>query len=171
MTCCVTGHRPAGFPFSRDPDTELFNCYIQALQNEIVSLIDQGYIHFITGMAEGADLDFAKVIISLRNDFPDIVLEAAFPYPSRSTKERTKRQEDKDFVVKHCDLTYIVSDHYFNGCMHKRNRYIVDKADVVLAIWNGEQSGGTWSTIQYAISKGKKIRYIMLNDLSKPHKS
>ncbi len=48
--------------------------------------------------------------------------------------------------------------------MQKRNEYMVDKSNLVLAIWNGDKSGGTWNTIKYAMKKGKNIRYIMLNE-------
>ena len=42
---------------------------------------------------------------------------------------------------------------------------MVDKSDLVIAVWNGKESGGTWNTIQYAKSKGKKIHFILLNQL------
>lgn len=164
MICCVTGHRSAGFPFSRDSYTEPYQRYIQTLEDEILSLINQGCKHFITGMAEGADLDFAQAIILQQKKHPDIVLEAAYPYPPQPAKEWTKYQERREWVNEHIKLNYVVSDHYYRGCMQKRNRYMVDKADVVLAIWNGKQSGGTWNTIKYAQSKNKPIKFIMLND-------
>ena len=50
--------------------------------------------------------------------------------------------------------------------MQKRNRYMVDNSDLVLAVWNGEKRGGTWYTIDYALKKGKPVRYIMLKDIS-----
>jgi len=45
-------------------------------------------------------------------------------------------------------------------CMHNRNRYMVDHADQVLAIWDGSESGGTWSTVKYARTKGKPINIV-----------
>jgi len=164
MICCVTGHRPSGFPFARDPNTLPFFNYSQALQEELISLINQGYTHFITGMAEGADLDFAQTIIFLQDCYENLVIEAAYPYPPHTVKVWTKYQEDKEFVAENCNIKHVVSDHYYKGCMHKRNQYMVDKADIVLAIWNGKQSGGTWNTIKYAQSKNKPIKYFMLND-------
>ena len=42
---------------------------------------------------------------------------------------------------------------------------MVDRSDLVLAVWNGKEQGGTWNTIRYARLKGKEIRYIMLNEI------
>ena len=167
MICCVTGHRPVGFPFPRNEDSDSYYFYLQRLQNEILSLINQGCLHFITGMAEGADLDFAQTVIMLQDIYPGIVLEAAYPYPPTPVKVWTTYQKDREYVAEHSNLKYMVSDHYYKGCMQKRNRYMVDKADIVLAIWNGEKSGGTWGTIKYAQAHGKTIRYIMLTDYEK----
>jgi uncharacterized phage-like protein YoqJ len=44
--------------------------------------------------------------------------------------------------------------------MQKRNEYMVDKCDKLLAVWNGT-TGGTHNCIKYAKSKGKEI--ILLN--------
>ena len=42
---------------------------------------------------------------------------------------------------------------------------MVDKADKVIAFWNGEEHGGTWNTIQYAKKRGKEIEIIDLRSL------
>lgn len=111
-------------------------------------------------------MDFANMVIMYRKIYKDILLEAALPYPVRPTKIMTPYYENRDFILKMCDETHIVSDHYFRGCMDIRNRFMVDRADMVFAIWNGESKGGTWNTIKYARSKGKPIRYLMLNELN-----
>ena len=112
-------------------------------------------------------MDFAQSVIVLRNqyEYEGITLEAALPYPVNPAKQLKNCLGTRELVLSECNLKHTVSDHYFRGCMAKRNRYMVDKADLVLAIWNGHESGGTWNTIQYARSKGKPIRYIMLNEL------
>ena len=50
--------------------------------------------------------------------------------------------------------------------MHKRNEYMVDNSDLVLAFWNGEESGGTYYTLSYAKKKNKRVFYCMLKDFS-----
>lgn len=165
MVCCVTGHRPKGFPFDRDESDLRYALYQDRLYCEIEMLIKSGYKNFITGMADGVDIDFAKQVIYFRDREEDVTLEAALPYPVRPSKIITDYSEERDHILRLCDEQRIVTPCYHNGCMQKRNRYMVDKSDVVLAVWNGKCSGGTWNTIQYACKKGKPIRYIMLEEL------
>ena len=73
MICCVTGHRPGGFPFSSE-DRESHLQYKKRLYDAVHDLLEQGYRHFITGMADGADLDFANTVINLKNKYKDIIL-------------------------------------------------------------------------------------------------
>lgn len=164
MICCVTGHRPSGFPFSREENNIAYMFYINRLYDEIQNLIGEGYRNFITGMAEGADIDFARAVLYYRDIELNVTLEAAMPYPINYPKRTSEYIDERNDIFSACDKKTIVSEHYYRGCMQKRNCYMVDKADIVLAIWNGKCAGGTWNTIKYARSKGKKIIYIMLND-------
>lgn len=46
--------------------------------------------------------------------------------------------------------------------MEKRNNYMVNKSDVVIAVWNGTASG-TYNTIKLCKKNGKKLKVIKLN--------
>ena len=161
MICSVTGHRPAGFPFPRE-DNGLYREYRECLSSEVRKLILLGYTSFLTGMAEGADIDFALTVLAHKTEYSDIVLEAVLPYQFLPTKKRTVYHETRDFILERCDCRYVLSDHYYRGCMDHRNRFMVDKSDLVLAVWNGNEQGGTWNTIRYARRQKKEIHYIML---------
>ena len=160
MICCVTGHRPSRFPFPRTEENSDFIRYLSELNKTIEQLINYGFDHFISGMADGADLDFAHCILGFQQRGHKITLEGALPYPIKDIEYQTADIRKK--LIGRCDSVTVVSDHYFRGCMHKRNRYMVDKAELVLAIWNRESKGGTWSTIEYATARKKEIRYIYL---------
>ena len=114
-------------------------------------------------MAYGADLDFADMVLDYRAMDKEILLEAALPYPVDLAKLFLDKDNEKSSILRDCDYIKFVSPNYYRGCMHKRNRYMVDKSDILLAIWNEKYDGGTWDTIKYARSKGKMIRYIILN--------
>ena len=161
MVCCVTGHRPKGFPFERSWYEPLYIKYVDMLALEIENLFNEGYNHFVVGMAEGADLDFARAVLNNKGANDNVVLEAV-PYPKEVVKRITEQAREYQDILARCDRIHTVSDHYFKGCMQKRNRYMVDKSDIVIAIWNGREEGGTWYTIKYARSKNKPIRYIMI---------
>lgn len=164
MVCCVTGHRSIGFPFPREDTCEAYVQYLHTLDHLLDDLIQNGYVHFITGMAEGADLDFARAVIRKKKNHSQIKLEAALPYPVRTTGKATGTAAERLSVLLLCDQVSEVSSHYHSGCMQKRNMYMVDRADLVLAIWNGEEKGGTWNTIRYARKKEKALQYSMLNE-------
>ena len=50
-----------------------------------------------------------------------------------------------------------MSRKYRKGCMLERNRYLVDHAACLLAVYNGERRGGTAMTVRYAQKLGRKI--------------
>lgn len=57
-----------------------------------------------------------------------------------------------------------VSRKYYDGCMLARNRRLVDQAGILLAVYNGEQRGGTAATVRYARKAGREI--IMIDPLT-----
>ena len=61
------------------------------------------------------------------------------------------------------DKETMLQREYTPDCMDKRNRYMVDHADYILAVWNGCPSG-TGNTVRYAHKKGKSI--IVINPAS-----
>ena len=61
----------------------------------------------------------------------------------------------------------LMCSHYQRGCYHMRNRYMVDNCDLLIAIYNGENKGGTAYTVNYARERGKEILIIDPNTLEK----
>ena len=144
-TCCVTGHR--------DIPAEQMDRIQKLLRQEILAAIEDGYTHFISGFAAGADLLFANIVAELKEIYP-ITLEAAIPYPGRmKTPDETFQR-----LIRCCDTVKIHSDSYFKGCYMRRNRYMVDQSQRVVAVYNGRPTGGTAATVRYA--KGKDVRVV-----------
>ena len=162
MTCCVTGHRPQGFPFPYSPSSPAFLRYRADLFAAVDALYREGVTHFITGMALGVDLDFAEAVLALKCEHPEILLEAAIPCPDQCKKWRKEDIERYERILASCNEKRVLSPFYTPHCMHARNQYMVNKADRVLGIWNGEKKGGTHATLLYAHQKGKRIQLLRL---------
>ena len=75
-------------------------------------------------------------------------------------KKWTEEQRDRYFdIASKCDKETLIQHHYTADCMHKRNRYMVDQADFIIAVWDGRPSG-TGKTVQYAQRQGKPVTII-----------
>ena len=168
MICCVTGHRPAGFPFPYGYGPR-YEHYRGLLGRKIEGLIRAGCTGFITGMALGADLDFAEEVLLAARRYAGkvpITLEAAIPCPDQTCRWFSDKQlaRYRDILAA-CDKRTLVSPAYTPACMQKRNRYMVDRADIVLAVYNGATSGGTYNTLRYAGNLGKPVVYLRVDGL------
>jgi len=153
-SCCVTGHR--------DIPAERTDYVKDELHKKILLAINDGYTHFISGMAEGADLYFAAIIAELKTKNPGITLEAAIPYRKRmEAKDRTFQR-----LIKLCDSVHITAETYSKGAYINRNMYMVGKSERVIAVYDGRESCGTEFTLRFAKTKDKEI-YIIPVEMKK----
>ena len=159
--CAVTGHRPKGFPWNyRDSDCIQHKKYLKSLENAVRELIEDGFNHFISGGAIGADQDFAEIVLKLKKHYFHIRLEVAVPCPDQGLKWRENDKERYKRILKQADFINILSTNYSPHCMQERNEYMVDKCDLLLVIWNGQKCGGTYNTLMYIKSQNKPYKLI-----------
>lgn len=92
---------------------------------------------------------------------PKGTLECAIPCPNQTLKWNNKDKLRYEKILKRADEVNLVSERYTPECMLKRNRYMVDKSELVIAVFNGIEKGGTWYTISYAKKENKVI--LLLN--------
>lgn len=155
--CCFTGHRPEKLPWGADEADPRCQALKQKLLDAVAAAYDEGMRHFICGMARGCDFYFAEAVVRLRGQHSDITLEAALPCPTQADgwPEADRLRWRRLLAV--CDLETMVQDSYSPGCMHRRNRYMVDHSSLVIAVYGGA-GGGTRRTLEYAIRQ--KIPFI-----------
>ena len=162
QTCCVTGNRPQKFPWKYWEGKE-HKKYLVEMTRQIDKLIDSGYTYFISGGAIGVDMDFATAVLQAKKQYKDIILEIAVPCKNQDLKWGKADKRRYAEILNRADIVNVLSENYTSFCMQKRNEYMVDKSDLVIAFWNGEESGGTWNTMNYAKHKGKQL---LINKLS-----
>ncbi len=148
LSCAFTGHRKISEDFEKE-----------TLRKAIKELLEQGCEIFYCGMAYGFDLLCCEILNSFRKEF-SFQIVACIPCQGQ---EKGFSFEDKilyEKMCEACDKKIILHDRYVIGCMQERDRYMVDRADVVLAYINNYKSG-TGYTVNYAKNKGKKIKFLL----------
>ena len=162
LKCCFTGPRPNKLPWGYCEAGEIFEQTKNKLQNKIEKAIIKGYSHFCSGMALGVDTIAAEIVLDMKKKYPHITLECAIPCLNQTqgwlyvSVERYKNILDKADKI-----TYVSKKDYFNGCMQKRNQYMVDNSSLVIAVYGG-LGGGTKQTIDYAIKNGVDVDIIKI---------
>lgn len=149
--CCFTGHRP-----------EKLDISIEELETKLKVAIDEaikdGFTTFITGMAPGTDLIAGKVVLDLNNT--SIKLICASPFPNHIRLLSDDWKEIYRCLLDNATEVHYVSDEYSKRCFHLRNKWMVDRSDMVIAVYNGTR-GGTRNTILYANKKGVPVRQLL----------
>lgn len=161
-TCCFTGHRPDKLPWGTDSSD--LRC--AALRKKLCEAVERAYRagcrHFICGMARGSDLYFCQAVLELRERYPDITVEGAIPCQSQTDSWPAAERELHDRLLDQCDFETMVQHTYDRGCMMRRNRYMVDRASRIIAVYDGIPKGGTANTLAYAMKQGLDTDIIQL---------
>ena len=123
--------------------------------------MDAGYTDFLSGMAEGTDTWAALAVLALKKENPALKLHCVLPCEGQADEWSASARELYFSILEQADEIVYVNREYSKNCMLKRNRYLVDHAACLLAVYNGEQRGGTAMTVRYARKLGREI--IVLN--------
>lgn len=153
MIICVTGHRPNklyGYNLS-DPRW-------QRLKDQLKSILkENNCTEAYSGMALGVDTIFALAVLELKNQGYDIKLHCAIPCQNHSCKWNKESVAMYNDILSKADTITIVTDKpYEPWMMQKRNEFMVDNSDKVIAVWDGS-NGGTANCVRYAEKIGKEI--------------
>ncbi len=156
ITCCFSGHRPAGLPWGHDERDARCHALKLELAVRLIGICDAGYRHFLCGMAQGCDLYFAEAVLALRDARPGITLEAAVPCATQADRWAEAQRRRYRSLLDRCDQVTVLQQLYTPDCMMRRNRYMVDRSSLLLTCFGGS-SGGTMNTIVYARRSGLDV--------------
>lgn len=163
--CAFTGHRPQNLPFGFNESDERCKKLKELLKFEIERLItEKGVTTFVSGMALGVDVYAAEIVLEMKKKYPNVKLEATIPCETQAVKWREKDRDRYYGILEHCDIETLLQTKYTSDCMHKRNEYMVNKSDFLIAVWDGKPSG-TGKTVKYAEGIGKSVIRINPSDL------
>ncbi|MBE6648692.1 MAG: DUF1273 domain-containing protein [Ruminococcaceae bacterium] len=151
-----TGYRPEKLGFRESADDNMYLKF-RSLQKRVINrLVELGYTDFISGMARGFDMWVAEDVCELKKENSEVKLISAIPFDRQASSWTDEEKERYEKIKTQADEIVVTSPSYTKGCFHKRNRYMVDNADVVVCCFDGKP-GGTAYTVDYALKKDKVV--------------
>ncbi len=156
QAACFTGHRQMGDVNPAD--------IRQRVRSIISDWYDDGITTYYCGMALGFDMLCAEVLLSMRDEYPDLMLVAAVPFNGQEDRWQEQSKRRYRSILNQADEVVYVSQRFERGCEAKRNRYMIDHSSRVIAFYDGVNSGGTGKTVAMAKRNRMMLVNICLND-------
>ena len=136
------------FIVHREASSELLPILTQVVEKHIS---EYGVTEFIVGGYGGFDHLAAKAVISLKQQYPQITLSLLIPYHPAERPIETPPGFDNTYYPPGMEKVPR------KLAIVRANRYMVDHADRIIAIYNGNGRGGTAYTVEYARRMGREI--------------
>lgn len=156
-SCAFTGHRPKSLPWGYSESDPRCVQLKKKLKEAIIKLIEIDICTYYNGLAEGFDMYAAEVLLELKHEGYPIYLIGCIPCGNQADFYKAENKILYEKIKESCDeLYYVTEGRYFNGCMHLRNKYMVDNCSILLAYCKSDK-GGTASTVKYAQKQGLDI--------------
>lgn len=149
MKIAITGHRPNKIG-DYDLKDEIWSKIRHRIVDVLLTIPAESDLTLITGMALGIDTLFAKIAID--NALPFI---AAIPCLNQDSKWIPRSQQLYKELISNplCTQHYVSNKPYDNICMQRRNEWMVNECDLLIAVWDNS-SGGTANCVRYARLNG-----------------
>lgn len=161
MKVGITGHQNLG-------SIQQYNSISSKLKQIISEYpVTCGY----TCLAKGADQLFAEILIQAKIPFYAVIPSNEY----ESTFTDKESFEKYEALLQNANHKKILS---FNKpgekAFYAAGKYVADSSDLLIAIWNGEESkglGGTADIVEYCLSLNKEVLHLNSNNLKINHLS
>ena len=147
-TCCFTGHRQ--IPPGKQAEI------VEKLERVIISLYQRDVRFYGAGGARGFDALAAQTVLRLRGRCPGMKLILVLPCLTQTRGWPAADVAEYERIKGLADKVVYTSQAYTAGCMHKRNRHLVDNSSVCVCYLT-KDSGGTAYTVRYARKRGLEV--------------
>ena len=152
MIVAFTGHRPDKLPNKETGYIIPNPTYIHVCQKIETALKELKPEKVISGMALGVDQWAANIAVKL-----GIPFVAAVPFLGQEGKwPQASQRIYKILLAKASEIVIVCEEGYAAYKLQKRNEWMVDHSDKLIAVWNGSK-GGTGNCVDYATKVGKEI--------------
>ena len=126
------------------------------LDKIIEKLYQKGVIFYGTGGSYGFDMLAERAVIRARNRHNEMKLILVLPCKEQDKYWTEDNKAAFAEIKNQADKIVYLSENYSKGCMHRRNRHLVDFSGYCIA-YLSENSGGTAYTVDYARQNSLEI--------------
>ena len=147
-TCSFSGHRR----ISKDKQSWLR----VRIAQEIQRLAEKGVFCFVCGGALGFDTLAAQTVLELRQSNADLHLLLILPCRDQTHGWSARDIAVYQSILEQADQVCYTEERYSAGCMHKRNRALVDCSNWCVCYLKNTR-GGTRYTVDYAVQRGLTV--------------
>jgi Uncharacterized protein conserved in bacteria len=151
-SCCITG--------PREIPTEKVEYVRQALRKEIEQAIADGFTGFLSDMDKGTNLEFVMIVAEKKKEMPELFLEAVYPHAGRMKAKNKWMQE----LMSQCSGFKLISQEYSRDCQFAANRYLLEFAQRVIAVSDGNPKSSTAQILRMAAAKELEVHVISLSE-------
>lgn len=162
VVVAFTGHRPDKLGGYRG-DSPVARRVRQALVQIVLRTVRKypGAV-FVCGMALGVDQWAAEAVLAARERGLPCRLEAVVPFEGQQDRWPRPAREHYLRLLERADLVHVLwygpvhSHGQARRLLLARNRWMVERASVLLAVWDGSP-GGTGHTVRLALERGLTV--------------
>lgn len=127
------------------------------LRAEIARAYSRGVRNFYCGMALGFDTLAVAAALSLQCELPGMKIIAVVPFKGQADRWMEEDRELYEDIIANVDEVVVLSGHYSEGCLLRRNDYMLEHSDGVIAYFDGHPKGGTYYTCKKAKAYGLEV--------------
>lgn len=126
---------------------------VEELVRELITTKE--YVDFLVGRDGEFDQIVSSTVLRVKRNVFDAnsTLTWVMPY------ETAEYRDNEESFHEYYDEVEICAESamgHFKGAIQKRNRHMVDRADLLICFVEKEE-GGAYQTMQYALKSGKKV--------------
>jgi uncharacterized phage-like protein YoqJ len=99
----------------------------------------------------------ASIVLEMRDVYQGVKLIAVIPFETQAVKWSVEQRDRYFSIVENCDEEILLYNKFTHSCMYERDRFLVNRAKHLLAVYDGNGKGSSARAIEYARKLGRSI--------------
>lgn len=161
MNCALSGHNPHRFKFKYDERQRLCTKLKKALTAQIIAAYERGVRRFFAGGAPGVDTWASEAVLELKTQpvYADMELVCVVPFPEQDARWILPQRARYRKILAQSSEIITISPQYNDDVYRKRNCYMVDNAEVLIAVYDNDKQmrSGVGQAVRYAEKRNREI--------------